>query len=84
LNDDNTRRQTVLETDLLKNLESCADQLIESHAQCVQSYPNFAATHYNPSLGTLDLSGPNPVYNTTTLISLGLDNKPGQGRTRWR
>jgi hypothetical protein len=41
LNDDNTRRQTVLETDLLKNLESCADQLIESHAQCVQSYPNF-------------------------------------------
>jgi RNA polymerase sigma-70 factor len=41
LNDDNTRRQTVLETDLLKNLESCSDQLIESHGQCVQSYPNF-------------------------------------------
>ena len=41
MNDDNTRRQTVLETDLLKNLDSCADQLIESHAQCVQSYPNF-------------------------------------------
>ena len=28
-------------TDLLKNLESCSDQLIESHAQCAQSYPNF-------------------------------------------
>jgi hypothetical protein len=41
LNDDNTRRQTVLETDLLKNLESCADQLVASHAECVRSYPNF-------------------------------------------
>ncbi|HEU5237914.1 MAG TPA: hypothetical protein VFU37_12325 [Pyrinomonadaceae bacterium] len=29
-------------TDLLKNLESCSDQLIESHAQCAQSYPNFS------------------------------------------
>lgn len=41
MKDDNTRRQAVLETDLLKNLESCTDQLIDSHAQCAESYPNF-------------------------------------------
>src|SRR5215813_5079777 len=41
LNDDTTRRQTVLGTDLLHNLALCNDQLIESHAQCAQSYPNF-------------------------------------------
>jgi len=41
LNDDNTRRRTVLETDLLKHLGSCTAQLIESHAQCAESYPNF-------------------------------------------
>jgi len=41
LNDDSTRRQTVLETDLLHNLALCADQLIESHAQCARSYPDF-------------------------------------------
>lgn len=41
MNDDNTRRQAVLETDLLKHLESCADQLVDSHAQCADSYPNF-------------------------------------------
>jgi len=40
LNDDRTR-QAFLGTDPLKNLESCSDQLIESHAQCAQSYPNF-------------------------------------------
>lgn len=31
----------MLETDLLKNLELCADQLIESHAECVRAYPSF-------------------------------------------
>lgn len=41
MNDDNTRRQAVLETDLLKNLGSCTDQLIDGHAQCAESYPNF-------------------------------------------
>jgi len=41
LNDDHTRRQAVLETDLLHNLALCADQLSESHAQCARSYPNF-------------------------------------------
>jgi len=41
LKDDHTR-QDSLGTDLLKNLESCSDQLIESHAQCAQSYPNFS------------------------------------------
>lgn len=30
-----------METDLLQNLASCNDQLIEIHAQCEQSYPNF-------------------------------------------
>ena len=29
-------------TDLLEKLESCADQLIESHAQCALLYPNFS------------------------------------------
>lgn len=41
MNDDTTRRQAALETDLLQNLASCNDQLIEIHAQCEQSYPNF-------------------------------------------
>ncbi len=41
MNDDNTRRQADLETDLLQNLASCSDQLIEIHAQCGQDYPNF-------------------------------------------
>jgi len=41
LNDDNTRRRTVLETGSLKNLGSCTAQLRQSHAQCVESNPNF-------------------------------------------
>lgn len=41
MKDDNTRRQAVLETDLIKNLDSCTNQLVDSHAQCAESYPNF-------------------------------------------
>ena len=41
MNDDITRRQAVLDTDLLKNFGSCNGQLTEIHAQCEQHYPNF-------------------------------------------
>jgi RNA polymerase sigma-70 factor len=41
LNDEITRRPTDLETELLKNLGLCADQLIERHAECTRHYPDF-------------------------------------------
>ena len=41
MNDDNTRRPTDLEAELLKNLGLCADQLTESHAECARHYPDF-------------------------------------------
>jgi len=41
LKDDTTRYQPVLETDLLHNLALCTDELVETHRQCAQSYPNF-------------------------------------------
>lgn len=41
MNDETTRRPTDLETELLKHLGSCADQLIESHAECGRHYPDF-------------------------------------------
>jgi RNA polymerase sigma-70 factor len=41
LNDDHTRRPTDLETEFLKNLGLCADQLTETHAECTRHYPEF-------------------------------------------
>lgn len=54
MNDDITRRQAVLHTDLLKKLDSCNDQLVEIHAQCEQFYPNFdvSFTEFRDAIAT--------------------------------
>ena len=41
MKDDTTRHQPVSETDLLHNLALCTDELVETHRQCAQSFPNF-------------------------------------------
>jgi RNA polymerase sigma-70 factor, ECF subfamily len=41
LEDFDSRRHSLLETEILQHLKLCSDLLAESHAQCVRDYPTF-------------------------------------------